>query len=52
MNNMYNNPVIDFNTGGFRHSMPTQTAWMADMKANLVDVFSYTGSSDARQRQQ
>lgn len=46
LNNMYNDPVIDFNLDNFRHSGSTETSWMSAMSSNLVDVFSYTGSNE------
>lgn len=46
LNNMYNDPLINFNTDNFRHSSSSETTWMANMKANLGDVFSYSGSND------
>ncbi len=47
LNNMYNNPVIDFNTGSTsKHSGTADAQWMSDMKANLGDVFSYLSNED------
>jgi hypothetical protein len=46
LNNMYNNPVIDFNDDDFTHSGASDATLVNALKANIGDVFSFTGSND------
>lgn len=42
LNNMYNNPVIDFNTKAIRHSTAADdTTWIQQMVLNTADAFSF-----------
>lgn len=42
LNNMYNNPSIDFNTQAIRHSTSANDSiWITQMKANVDDAFKF-----------
>lgn len=45
LNNMYNDPVIDFNTDNNRHNGPDDATWVGDTKSNMGDVFAFNGSN-------
>ena len=46
LNNMYNEPVIDFNTDNNRHNTADDATWVGNTKANIGDVFAFNGSKD------
>ncbi len=46
LNNMYNDPVIDFNTDNNRHNSADDATWVGNTVANIGDVFSFNGSNE------
>jgi hypothetical protein len=44
LNNMYNSPVINFNTDNIIHSTDVaDNAWIDQMTSNTVDAFTFIG---------